>query len=65
MGTIQASNDDQLLPIRQLVLFKERLKLNNDPKMAANEKSQKVQAIDDQLAELNRAMDAIAAAKTN
>jgi phosphonate transport system substrate-binding protein len=61
----KASNDDQLLPIRQLVLFKERLKLNNDPKMAANEKSQKVQAIDDQLAELNRAMDAIAAAKTN
>jgi phosphonate transport system substrate-binding protein len=61
----KASNDDQLLPIRQLVLFKERLKLNNDPKMAANEKSQKVQTIDDQLAELNRAMDAIAAAKTN
>ncbi|MBD5771333.1 phosphonate ABC transporter substrate-binding protein [Marinomonas colpomeniae] len=61
----KASSDDQLLPIRQLVLFKERITLSNDSKMSSKEKAEKIQTIDDQLAVLNRAMDAISAAKTN
>lgn len=61
----KASSDDQLLPIRQLVLFKERITLSNDSKMSSKDKAEKIQAIDEKLAVLNRAMDAIAAAKTN
>lgn len=61
----KASSDDQLLPIRQLVLFKNRIKLVNNPKLGQQEKAAKIQQIDDQLAELNRAMNAIAAAKSN
>jgi phosphonate transport system substrate-binding protein len=61
----KASSDDQLLPIRQLVLFKDRITLSNDTKMSSKDKVEKIQEIDDQLAVLNRAMDAIAAAKSN
>lgn len=56
----KASSDDQLLPIRQLVLFKDRIKLVNDSDMAADDKAEKIKQIDDQLSELNRRMDALA-----
>lgn len=58
----KASSDNQLLPIRQLVLFKNRIKLVNASNISAEEKATKVAEIDGQLAELNRQMDAIAAA---
>lgn len=58
----KASSDDQLLPIRQLVLFKNRIKLVNDSNMSAADKAAKIKEIDNQLAELNRRMDALAAA---
>jgi phosphonate transport system substrate-binding protein len=61
----KASSDDQLLPIRQLVLFKNRIKLVNDSDMSKEDKAQKIQEIDNQLAELNRRMDALTAASTN
>ncbi len=61
----KASSDDQLLPIRQLVLFKERVKLVSASDLSAEQKAQKIQQIDDQLAELNRRMDALATASAN
>lgn len=53
----KASTDDQLLPIRQLVLFKNRIKLAADTKLAADEKAMKLKAIDQQLSELNKRME--------
>ncbi len=61
----KASSDDQLLPIRQLVLFKNRIKLINASDMSNEDKAHKVQKIDNQLSELNRRMNAIAAASAN
>ncbi|TBR42517.1 phosphonate ABC transporter substrate-binding protein [Marinomonas agarivorans] len=61
----KASSNDQLLPIRQLVLFKNRIKLVNDSTIDKQEKADQIQEIDYQLAALNRAMNAIAAAKAN
>lgn len=58
----KASSDNQLLPIRQLVLFKNRIKLVNSSNIDAEEKAKQVAEIDAELAELNRQMDAIAAA---
>lgn len=48
------SNNDQLLPIRQLELFKSRNKVENDESLAAADKAKK-------LAEIDAALDAIKA----
>lgn len=61
----KASSDDQLLPIRQLALFKDRVNLSNSSNMNAKEKAEKILEVDYQLAELGRRMDALNAAKTN
>lgn len=61
----KASSDDQLLPIRQLVLYKNRIKLVSDSDLSDAEKAEKIRLIDDQLAELNRRMEAIAVAAAN
>jgi phosphonate transport system substrate-binding protein len=61
----KASSDDQLLPIRQLALFKERVNLSNSANMSAKEKAEKILEVDHKLAELGRRMDAITAAKAN
>lgn len=55
----RASSDLQLLPIRQLVLFKDRIKTENSD-MKANEKAQKLAEIDAKLGELDRMMNALA-----
>lgn len=55
----KASSDNQLLPIRQLVLFKNRIKLVNNADMNADEKAKKIAEIDAELAELNRQMNAL------
>ncbi|MGS2716618.1 phosphonate ABC transporter substrate-binding protein [Eionea flava] len=57
----RASSDDQLLPVRQLVLFKDRLKLVNSGKADSKE----VKEIDDKLAVLNRRMAALSAMASN
>ena len=49
----KASNDDQLIPIRQLVLFKNRLKIEKDTKFSAEEKASKLAEIDDKLKALS------------
>lgn len=43
------STNDQLLPIRQLELFKSRIKIENDAKLAADEKAKKIAEIDAKL----------------
>lgn len=52
----KASSDDQLLPIRQLVLFKNRIKLESNTALKADEKAAKLQEIDKQLADLTARM---------
>jgi phosphonate transport system substrate-binding protein len=48
------SNDNQLLPIRQLELARERGKVEGDANMAAGEKSKRLNEIDGKLSELTR-----------
>ena len=43
------STDDQLLPIRQLALFKDRMKIEGDDKIASDEKARKIAEIDAKL----------------
>ncbi|MEI8164463.1 MAG: phosphonate ABC transporter substrate-binding protein [Betaproteobacteria bacterium] len=52
----KASTDAQLLPIRQLELFKERKKFENDANMSEAEKKPKLAEIDAKLAELAKQM---------
>jgi phosphonate transport system substrate-binding protein len=56
-----ASSDDQLIPIRQLVLFKKRVKLESDEQLSASEKKAKIAEIDDQLNVLKRRSAALQA----
>lgn len=53
------SSDDQLLPIRQLALFKEMAQLENNDSLDASEKSDKIAAIKAQLASLDRRIAAL------
>ncbi len=52
-GGFRDSNNDQLIPIRQLELFRDRAKVENDEKIAASEKAR-------QLAEIDRKLDPLA-----
>jgi phosphonate transport system substrate-binding protein len=61
----RASSNDQLIPIRQLVLFKNRIKIESDEKYAASEKAAKLAEIDAQLGELNRRAAALKALASN
>jgi phosphonate transport system substrate-binding protein len=49
------STNAQLIPIRQLELFRERRKIESDERMADTEKKAKMAELDAKLAELNRA----------
>ena len=57
----KASSDLQLLPIRQLVLFKNRIKAQQDTKLSKSEKEKKLMEIDSQLAVLDRQQSALVA----
>lgn len=50
------SSNDQLLPIRQLELFKTRSQVENDASLSAQAKTEKLNEIDEQLAELAKQM---------
>jgi phosphonate transport system substrate-binding protein len=52
-GGFRDSNNDQLIPIRQLELFRDRAKVQNDEKMAADEKTRQLADIDRKLAALS------------
>ena len=58
-----ASSDDQLLPIRQLVLYKNKLKIQNNDTLSDTEKAEKVASIDAQLGALERRLAALDARK--
>jgi phosphonate transport system substrate-binding protein len=58
------SSDAQLLPIRQLELFKDRRKIENDANMTEAEKKPKLAEIDAKLAELARQMKSDVAQKS-
>ncbi|MCL1915517.1 MAG: phosphonate ABC transporter substrate-binding protein [Desulfovibrionaceae bacterium] len=53
----RASSNDQLLPIRQLELFKEKGAIESNPNMNAAEKQAKIKDIDGRLAALNARME--------
>lgn len=53
-GKFEKSNNDQLLPIRQLELFKKRTQIENDAKLNAADKAAQLKDVDAQLAELNK-----------
>ena len=48
------SNNAQLLPIRELDLVKDKLKLENNNSLSADEKQTKIAVIDKELAELQQ-----------
>jgi phosphonate transport system substrate-binding protein len=48
------SSNDQLIPVRQLELFKERTKVGNDDKLAPEERSKLIAEIDAKLAALKK-----------
>lgn len=53
------SDNNQLLPIRQLELAKNRAKIENDANYSEEERRKKLQEIDEQLAELDQQMAAL------
>ena len=53
------SSNDQLLPIRQLALFKDKVAIENSNDMSEAEKSEKLASIDAQLASLERRLAAL------
>jgi phosphonate transport system substrate-binding protein len=53
-GSFKESNNNQLNPIRQIELFKQKVKLENDDKMNAEEKSIKLAKINADLKELRK-----------
>jgi phosphonate transport system substrate-binding protein len=61
----KASTDDQLLPIRQLELFKQRAQVASDDKLSSDAKAAKLDEIDAQLSALNSRMDALESASAN
>ncbi|MNR66160.1 hypothetical protein D3C85_1895140 [compost metagenome] len=52
LGKFLKSSDDQLLPIRQLELFKQRTTITADTKLDAADKTKKLAEIDAELAKL-------------
>jgi phosphonate transport system substrate-binding protein len=58
-GPFVPSSNAQLYPIRQLELFKAKLKAQNDEKLSADDKKAKVTEIDAKLADLDKLMVAV------
>ncbi|MFN3401604.1 MAG: phosphonate ABC transporter substrate-binding protein [Ferrovibrio sp.] len=55
-GAFKESSNKQLIPIRQLALFRDKIKLEGDANMAADEKAKKIAEIEAKLADLNKQM---------
>ena len=53
-GGFRESNNDQLIPIRQLELFKDRIKVENNDKLDAADKTRQLADIDQKLAALKK-----------
>ncbi|PFG08264.1 phosphonate ABC transporter substrate-binding protein [Marinobacter sp. LV10MA510-1] len=59
----RASSNDQLIPIRQLEMFKQKAAIENDSRYSAQEKTEKLADIEAQLAGLDRRLAALGAAR--
>jgi phosphonate transport system substrate-binding protein len=59
LAPFKASTNDQLIPIRQMSLFQEKLKLQNDERMGKAEKEEKIKAIDEQLVKLDEQLKTV------
>ncbi|MFT5987226.1 MAG: phosphonate transport system substrate-binding protein [Marinobacter psychrophilus] len=59
----RASSNDQLIPIRQLEMFKQKAAIENDSRYSAQEKTEKLADIAAQLAGLGRRLAALDAAR--
>ena len=57
-GNFVASSNAQLLPVRQVAAFREKLTLENNTTMAAAEKDEKLKAVDARLKDLDAQMTA-------
>jgi phosphonate transport system substrate-binding protein len=53
-GLFKPSSNKQLIPIREVALFRDKLKIENDDKLSAAEKATKLREIDEKLAELRK-----------
>ncbi len=53
-GHFRDSSNKQLIPIREVALFRDRLKIEQDDKMPADEKAAKIKEIDQKLADLKK-----------
>lgn len=58
-GPFLASSNAQLIPIRQLALFKDKLKIQKDDKLSDDEKNTKIAEIDAALAEVAKYKEAV------
>jgi phosphonate transport system substrate-binding protein len=53
-----ASDNSQLLPIRQVALFRDKLKVQDDANLSAEDKAKRIAELDARLADLDRQMAA-------
>lgn len=53
-GVFKPSTNKQLIPVREVALFRDRMKIEADESMAAAEKQAKMREIDEKLAELKK-----------
>jgi phosphonate transport system substrate-binding protein len=53
-GKVEASNNNQLIPIRQTMLYRDKLKIEDDANMSADEKKKRIGEIDAKLADLDK-----------
>jgi phosphonate transport system substrate-binding protein len=58
------STNDQLLPIRQLELFKQRAQVAQDEGLSAEDRQQRLAELDAQLEELNQRLEAVEASES-
>jgi len=58
-GTFHVSSDAQLLPVRQVAAFRERLTTENNANLSADEKARKLQEIDAKLKVLDAEMEKV------
>lgn len=56
-GAFRASSNTQLLPIRQVQQYRDRLAAENNPNLSADDKAKRLQEIDDRLKALDQQME--------
>ncbi|MCY1443227.1 hypothetical protein D9M71_596300 [compost metagenome] len=56
---LQASDDDQLLPIRQLALYQQRGKIDGDGSLSAEDKARQLEEIDQRLKAIGERMETL------